>query len=68
MQDGVLYEGMKVIVPVSVSPQTIAGVYSSHLEPDACLRRAHAVFFWLLEVWPAKSRNKLKPVKFAITF
>ena len=37
---------MKVIVPTSMRPQMIARVHSSHLGPDACVRRARDVLFW----------------------
>ena len=37
---------MRVIVPISVRPQIIARVHSSHLGPDACVRRARDVLFW----------------------
>ncbi|XP_022785990.1 uncharacterized protein K02A2.6-like [Stylophora pistillata] len=46
VQDGVLYKGMKVIVPASTRPQMIARAHSSHLGPDACVRRASDVLFW----------------------
>ena len=46
VQDGVLFKGMKVIVPTSMRPQMIARVHSSHLGPDACVRRARNVLFW----------------------
>ena len=46
VQDGVLYKEIKVIVPISMRPQTIARVHSSHLGPDACVRRARDVLFW----------------------
>ena len=46
VQNGVLYKGMKVIVPISMRPQMIARVHSSHLGPDACVRRARDVLFW----------------------
>ena len=46
VQDAVLFKGMKVIVPTSMRPQMIARVHSSHLGPDACVRRAHDVLFW----------------------
>ena len=46
VQDGVLYKGMKVIVPTSMRPQMIARVHSRHLGPDACGRRARDVLFW----------------------
>ena len=46
VQDGVLYKGMKVIIPISMRTQMIAKVYSSHLGPDAYVRRARDVLFW----------------------
>ena len=46
VQDGVLFKGMKVIVPTPMRPQMIARVHSSHLGPDACVRRARDVLFW----------------------
>lgn len=46
VQDGILYKGMKVIVPAFMRPQIIARAHSSHLGPDACVRRAHDVLFW----------------------
>ena len=46
VQDGLLYKGMKVIVPASMRPQMIARAHSSHLGPDACVRRARDVLFW----------------------
>ena len=46
VQDGLLYKGMKVIVPASMRPQMIARAHSSHLGPDACARRARDVLFW----------------------
>ena len=45
VQDGVLYKGMKVIIPIFMRPQMIARVHSSHLGPDACVRRARDVLF-----------------------
>lgn len=41
VQDGVLFKGMKVIIPTSMRSQMIARVYSSHLGPDA-----RDVLFW----------------------
>ena len=46
VQDGVLYKGMKVIVPASMRSQMIAKAHSSRLGPDACVRRARNVLFW----------------------
>ena len=46
VQDGLMYKGMKVIVPASMRPQMIARAPSSHLGPDTCVRRACDVLFW----------------------
>lgn len=46
VQDGVLYNRMKVIVPASMRPQMITRAHSSHLGLDACVRRARDVQFW----------------------
>ena len=46
VQDGILYKGMKVIVPAFMRPQMIARAHSSHLGPDACVRRARDVLIW----------------------
>ena len=46
VQDGVLYKGMKVIVPTSMRSQMIVRTHSSHLGPDACVRRSRDVLFW----------------------
>ncbi|XP_068734683.1 uncharacterized protein [Montipora capricornis] len=47
VQDGVSYKGMKVIVSASMISQMIARTHSSHLRPDAFVRRARDVLFWL---------------------
>ena len=46
VQDGVSYKGMKVVVPASMRSQMVARAHSSHLGPDACVRRARDVLFW----------------------
>ena len=61
VQDGVLFKGMKVIVPASMRPQMIVRAHSSHLGPDACVRRARDVLFW-----PSMA-DQIKEVKFAMT-
>ena len=67
VQDGVLFKGMKVIVPTSMRPQMIARVHSSHLGPDACVRQARDVLFWpgtsLLEWRNTPDSNGLSPVQ-----
>ena len=56
VQDGVLYKGIKVIVPASMRPQMIARAHSSHLGPDACVRRASDVLFWPSKVHQVKDQ------------
>ena len=56
MEDGVLYKGMKVIVSISMRPQMIFRVHSGHLGPDACVRRARDVLFWLIIASQIKKR------------
>ena len=46
VQDGVLFKGMKVIIPTSMRSQMIARVHSNHLGPDACVHRARDMLFW----------------------
>ncbi|XP_068739046.1 uncharacterized protein [Montipora capricornis] len=65
VQDGVLYKGMKVIVSASMISQMIARTHSSHLGPDAFVRRARDVLFWLSMA--TKSKIKFRTVKFAMT-
>ena len=43
VQDGVFYQGTKVIVPISIRPQIVARVHSS---PNACVQQARGVLFW----------------------
>eukprot|EP00057_Strongylocentrotus_purpuratus_P007302 XP_011661776.1 PREDICTED: uncharacterized protein K02A2.6-like [Strongylocentrotus purpuratus] len=46
VQNGVLYKGMKVIVPTAMRALMLNRVHSSHLGVDACVRRARDVLFW----------------------
>ena len=45
-QDGVLYKGMKVIVPTVMRRNMMDKVHSSHQGVAACVRRARDVLFW----------------------
>ena len=45
-QDGVLYQGSRVIIPHSMRAVTLQKVHSSHQGVNACLRRAKDVVFW----------------------
>jgi len=44
--NGVLYKGMKVIVPSSMRSSMIVKAHTSHLGSDACVRRAKDVLYW----------------------
>ena len=60
VEDGVLYKGIKVIVPASMRSQMIARSQSSHLGPDACVQRARDVLFW--PSMQTKSKIKFRTV------
>ena len=45
-QDGVLYKGMKVIIPTVMRKEMRNRIHSSHLGAAACVRRARDVLFW----------------------
>ena len=45
-QNGILYKGMKVIVPKAMRPLMLNRIHSSHLGVEACSRRARDVLFW----------------------
>jgi hypothetical protein len=46
-QDGILFKGMRVIVPNSLRAQIVDRAHSSHLGMEAGVRRARNVLFWL---------------------
>ena len=46
VQDGVMFKGMRVIIPQAMRAQMVARAHSSHLGVDACVRRAREVLFW----------------------
>ena len=49
VQDRVFYKGTKVIVPISIRPQIVAGVHSSPqivARVLSCVRQARDVLFW----------------------
>jgi len=46
VQDGVVYKGMKVVVPRMMRQQMIIKSHRSHLGQEACIRRARDVLYW----------------------
>ena len=46
IQDGILFKGNRVIVPVALRPHMITQVHSSHLGIESCLNKARDVLFW----------------------
>ena len=46
VQNGILYKGMRIIVPESLQQQMLKKVHSSHQGIDASKRRAKDVLFW----------------------
>ena len=45
IQDGILFKGNRVIVPVALRPHMITQVHSSHLDIASCLNKARDVLF-----------------------
>ncbi|CAH3018221.1 unnamed protein product [Porites evermanni] len=45
IQDGILFKGNRVIVPVALRPHMITQVHSSHLGIERCLNKARDVLF-----------------------
>ena len=66
VQDGVLYKGMKVIVPASMRPQMIARAHSSHLQ-GLMLEYVERAMCYFGQAWQTKSKIKFRTVKFAMT-
>jgi hypothetical protein len=46
IHDGILYKGMKVIIPKTLQKDMINKAHSSHLGQEASIRRARDVLFW----------------------
>ena len=46
VQDGVIYKGMKAVIPTILRKQMIAKAHKSHLGINACIRRAKDVIYW----------------------
>ena len=45
-QNGLLFKGERLIVPVKLRKEMMEKVHSSHLGIEGCLRRAREVFYW----------------------
>ena len=48
VQDGTLFKGNKIIIPVALRKEMIQKVHEGHLGVESCLRRAREVFYWPL--------------------
>ena len=46
VQDGVIYQGMKAVIPTVMRKQMIAKSHASHLGIHACVCRAKDVLYW----------------------
>ena len=45
-QNGILYKGSRVIIPLSLRKQMLGRTHSSHQGADSCIQRAKDVIFW----------------------
>jgi len=45
-QNGILYKGSRVIIPLSLRKQMLSRTHSSHQGIEACIQRAKDVIFW----------------------
>lgn len=45
-QDGLLFEGDRVIIPMSLRSSMVGRIHSAHLGVEGCLRRAREAIFW----------------------
>ena len=46
VSDGIVYKGMKIVVPPSVRPEMLAQIHESHLGINKCKQRAREILFW----------------------
>ncbi|XP_064606171.1 uncharacterized protein LOC135471053 [Liolophura sinensis] len=45
-QNGLLFKGERLFIPISLPSNIIKVIHSSHISTDGCLRRAHKCVFW----------------------
>ena len=46
IQDGILYKGLHMIIPVSLREDMLKKLHSSHVGTEACIRKASDSLFW----------------------
>lgn len=46
IQDGVIFRGQRIVVPVSLRRDMKQKLHASHLSAESCLRQAHKTIFW----------------------
>ena len=46
IQDGILYKGLSMIIPVSLREDMLKKLHSSHVGTEACIRKASDSLFW----------------------
>ena len=46
VHNGALFKGSRVIIPRVLRPEVMSKIYSSHLDNEACLRKARDSMFW----------------------
>ncbi|KAJ8398719.1 hypothetical protein AAFF_G00419160, partial [Aldrovandia affinis] len=46
VQNGVLFQGQKVIIPKSLRPEMLTRIHSSHIGGEACYRHAQETLYW----------------------
>ena len=46
VQDGLIFKGERVIIPLSLRKEMKEKIHSSHLGIEGCLRRARESLFW----------------------
>ena len=46
IQDGIIFRGQRIVVPVSLRLDMKRKLHASHLGVESCLRRARETIFW----------------------
>ena len=47
MQDGIIYKGDQIVVPLSLRADYLSRLHASHMGCESTLRRAREVVYWL---------------------
>ena len=46
LQNGILYKGLRIIIPKAMQNDMLQRIHSSHLGTEACIRKANVSIFW----------------------